>query len=460
MDVSHEEPELQPEETEENDLNREKTENDSEASCTFTRRESKENPLKTNRMDVSHEGTEPKPEETPEKRRRTDREENNLNREKTENNSGASSSLKRRESKEDTLKRKRMDVPDEETEPKPEETPEKRRRTETEENHEKTEKTENDSEASCSFTRRESKENPLKRKKMDVSHEEPELQPEETPEKRRRTETEENHEKLTAKFHGRYTVGNLLGEGGFGAVYAGLRKSDGKKVAIKFALKQEYEPFITLPGDTRRLPVEVALMELVCKPPRCPYVIELLEWFETPTSFILVLERPDPCVDLYKYCRRLHKSMSESLAQIIMEQVVRAACHCRDRGVLHRDIKEENILLNPHTLEVKLIDFGCGDLLKDTPYTEYAGTPIFFPPEWIVEQKYEAEPATVWGLGVLLYSLLCGEEPFYERVEIVKGKLHLPKDLSKASCSLIRWCLERDPLRRPTLKQILTHDWF
>ncbi|MCI4393789.1 hypothetical protein PGIGA_G00161630 [Pangasianodon gigas] len=174
-------------------------------------------------------------------------------------------------------------------------------------------------------------------------------------------------------------------------------------------------------------------MELVCKPPRCPYVIELLEWFETPTSFILVLERPDPCVDLYKYCRFLRKKVPESLAQIIMQQVVRAACHCRDRGVLHRDIKEGNLLLNPQTLEVKLIDFGCGELLKDTPYTEYAGTRRYFPPEWIVEKEYNAEPATVWSLGVLLYSLLHGEEPFFGAQEIVDGDLYFTDDLSEDS---------------------------
>lgn len=114
-------------------------------------------------------------------------------------------------------------------------------------------------------------------------------------------------------------------------------------------------------------------MELVCKPPHCPYVINLLEWFETPSEYILVLERPDACIDLHSYCRHERNRVSEPLAQVIMKQVIWAACHCRDRGVVHRDIKEENILLNPHTLEIKLIDFRCGDLLKDAPYESYAG---------------------------------------------------------------------------------------
>ncbi|XP_053343282.1 serine/threonine-protein kinase pim-2-like [Clarias gariepinus] len=263
---------------------------------------------------------------------------------------------------------------------------------------------------------------------------------------------------LTADFFSRYILGRLLGKGGCGAVHAGVRKSDGKKVAVKFMRKPGIDTYITLPGDTRRLPLEVALMKLVCEPPYCPLVIELVEWHETSTHVILVLERPEPCTDLFDYCE--NETMSESMARIITRQVIHAARHCSDRGVFHRDIKAENILLNPRTLEIKLIDFGCGDLLKNTPYTEYAGTTTFCPPEWIVKGEYEAEPATVWGLGVFLYQLLCGEELFSEAKDVVNGHVDFPDHLSEASCSLIKLCLQRDPKRRPTLKQILSHQWF
>ncbi|KAK3530239.1 hypothetical protein QTP86_020129, partial [Hemibagrus guttatus] len=237
-------------------------------------------------------------------------------------------------------------------------------------------------------------------------------------------------------FYNRYAVGHLLGKGGNGSVFAGVRRSDGKKVALKFVRKSVNDKYITVPGGTRRLPVEVALMELVCKPPHFPFVIELLEWFETPVGFIIVLERPYPCVDLYKFCR--HVALSEAMAKIIMQQVIQAALHCRERGVFHRDIKEENILINTQTLEVKLIDFGCGDLHKDTPYNEYCGTcnsemstPICYPPEWISSRMCEAESATVWTLGVLLYSMLCGHKPFFRLGDIVHRQQLFPTYLSK-----------------------------
>lgn len=115
-------------------------------------------------------------------------------------------------------------------------------------------------------------------------------------------------------------------------------------------------------------------MKLVCHPPLCPYVIELLDWIETSELIILVLERPEPCVELFEYCE--DNTLSEAEVRIIMWQVIEAARHCHERLVFHRDIKEENILLNPETFKVKLIDFGCGDLLKDTHYTEYAGNRV------------------------------------------------------------------------------------
>lgn len=99
-------------------------------------------------------------------------------------------------------------------------------------------------------------------------------------------------------------------------------------------------------------------MELVAERRSSPFVIKLLEWFETPKGFYLILERPPKFITLYKFCKRLQGRMSEDMARIIMWQVVKAALHCRRNGVLHRDIKEDNILLNPETLEVKLIDFG------------------------------------------------------------------------------------------------------
>ena len=72
-----------------------------------------------------------------------------------------------------------------------------------------------------------------------------------------------------------------------------------------------------------------------------------------------------------------------------MEKVNVTTKLCHKAGVFHRDLKEENILIDLDTGTTKIIDFGCGDLLmhKGT-YTEYEGTREFFPPEWIKYGEY------------------------------------------------------------------------
>ncbi|XP_062866003.1 serine/threonine-protein kinase pim-2-like isoform X3 [Trichomycterus rosablanca] len=265
-----------------------------------------------------------------------------------------------------------------------------------------------------------------------------------------------NHEE---SFDCCYTVGELLGEGGCGVVYAGVCNADGKQVAVKYVLKDPRDIFITIPGETYPLPAEVALMKMVSKPPHCNSVLKLLDWFDTPEHYILILERPIPCMDLFDFIQQF--PMNEAVAQLIMWQVVLAAIHCHDCGVFHRDIKPENLLVNTETLEVKLIDFGCGDLHKETAYTSFSGTKSYAPPEWIVEKEMYSWPATVWSLGVLLHTIVCGEMPFgLHEVEIVDGGLDFLPELSDTCYHLISRCLEKQPEKRLSLKEILQHEWF
>ncbi|XP_048854331.1 serine/threonine-protein kinase pim-1-like [Brienomyrus brachyistius] len=253
----------------------------------------------------------------------------------------------------------------------------------------------------------------------------------ESPPKKRRESTEGDLRfKGSRKEHleDLYHQGELLGEGGFGAVYAGTRKADGFPVAIKYARKDDKE--LELPGLDEPIPLEVALMMLVSHESSCANVLKLLDWFSGPEDYIMILERPDPCQDLYEFCYSKGGYLSEDVTRHVLMQVLQALRHCQDSGVFHRDLKTENLLIRTDTLEVKLIDFGCGDKWKDTPYVEYSGTEDFAPPELFLSGEYLAGPTTVWSVGVTLYELVCGYLPFRNKRAIISGCLIFPSWVS------------------------------
>ena len=139
-------------------------------------------------------------------------------------------------------------------------------------------------------------------------------------------------------------------------------------------------------------------------------------------SFVLVMEKPNFSIDLFELSRQCG-AITENPAKIIFRQIVETCQNLHSIGVLHRDIKDENILINTETLEIKMIDFGCAvEFCPMAEYCEPCGTPEFFPPEVFTDRKYKAESSCVWTLGTLLYVLLLGDIPFDVVENITTGK--------------------------------------
>ncbi|XP_048022111.1 serine/threonine-protein kinase pim-2-like [Megalobrama amblycephala] len=210
----------------------------------------------------------------------------------------------------------------------------------------------------------------------------------------------------------------MIGSGTFGSVFEGTRKFDGKKVAIKRMRKFDNFLYLDIPGHPEPLITEVALLLMMRREPISPFVIQLYEWFEHPRKFTLVMEYPEPCESLLDFMDR-NPQLDETIARVFMRQAVLAAQHCIEHDVFHNDIHADNFLLK-HTLEIKLIDFGCGQLFSSDGYESdvYVGKQDHCPPEVFTDPRFHAVPANVWALGVMLYKMVNACRPFRNRREI------------------------------------------
>lgn len=255
-------------------------------------------------------------------------------------------------------------------------------------------------------------------------------------------------------FETQYNIGSVLGSGGFGTVYAGTRKDNATKVAVKVVAKKRITNFVKFQGH--QFPLEVYLMRRVSK---VEGVVQLLELYENSTHFLLVLERPCPCQDLFDFITE-KQALTEHQARNFMSQILKMVKGIHEAGVVHLDIKDENMLVEVKTGRLRLIDFGSAELLSDGKYTDFHGTRVYSPPEWVRDGAFRAIPATVWSLGILLYNMVVGDVPFEQDVQILSSDILIPKHLSPELRDLISWCLSRDALERPSISDISYHPWM
>nr|XP_046265608.1 serine/threonine-protein kinase pim-2-like [Scatophagus argus] len=264
---------------------------------------------------------------------------------------------------------------------------------------------------------------------------------------------------FSANFVNKYCELDPIGKGGFGSVRAGFRKADHQPVAIKhIPIRAVRLEKVKCNGKVFDIVLEVALMLKATGLPGSigqSTAVSLLDWYDLGHEIILVMERPENCMDLLSYLKSRGGYLDEHEAKMILRQLVDAAIDMHSKGVFHRDIKLQNVLvqLNGGEPKVRIIDFGCGSFSTEASFTTFCGTRAYFPPEWFDCEKYRACPTTVWQLGALFYTLLCGHRTF-STMSFMSKHVQFDRALSNEVKILVYMCLTRDPELRATLKEL------
>ncbi|CAD8069397.1 unnamed protein product [Paramecium sonneborni] len=260
-----------------------------------------------------------------------------------------------------------------------------------------------------------------------------------------------------------YIFGKVLGVGSFGKVIAAKMKSNPlKRYAIKIIEKRKVK------GREDILANEIYILQKLDH----PNIIKFHEVYQNRVNFYICM---DYCQggELVDWIPKKYKNFHESNIQEIMRKIISAVAYIHDEGIVHRDIKAENIMITSKKddAEPKLIDFGLANKFDSTKLRRlksFVGTPMYMAPE-VIQGKYD-EKCDIWSLGVLLFTLLSGHMPFHGETKeelydnIQRSNIgfdaHQWKFVTSEAKDIIRRMLQKSPQLRPSAKTLLRHDWF
>ncbi|KAF8168054.1 kinase-like domain-containing protein [Crassisporium funariophilum] len=218
-----------------------------------------------------------------------------------------------------------------------------------------------------------------------------------------------------------------------------------------------------------------------------PNICPLLDFFEDNHYYYLVLpsttpehlpNEPPPPSDLFDLVETYPHGLPSHLIRTYLGQIADALCFLHSHGIVHRDIKDENVVLGPNGKCI-LIDFGSSGLVKKSGWDTFSGTLDYAGPEILRGERYYGKEQDVWAFGVVAYVLLVGECPFMTAAEAQEGfespfanaSISLDERCAEGkekdgeeedgggalgdSAALVRACLQVDVKARPTFERIL-----
>lgn len=253
----------------------------------------------------------------------------------------------------------------------------------------------------------------------------------------------------------------VLGKGTFGKVMLAKLRKTGEVCALKILKK---EVIISKDEVAHTLTENRVLQEL-----KHPFLTELKYSFQTKDRLVFVMEYVNGG-ELFFHLSR-DRVFSEERSRFYASEIVLAIKCLHDNKIVYRDLKLENLLLDSEG-HLKITDFGlCKEEISYGATTKtFCGTPEYLAPEVLEDNDY-GRAVDWWGVGVVLYEMMCGRLPFYNRDHEVLFELILTEDvkfparISERAKSILAGLLNKDPRKRlgggpEDAKEIMCHPFF
>jgi serine/threonine protein kinase len=154
-----------------------------------------------------------------------------------------------------------------------------------------------------------------------------------------------------------------------------------------------------------------------------PGVIKYIEHFENALEIIIVLEYINGC-DLYDYICNFDNLLDKQITKTIFRNICTTMSIVHKKGICHKDLKPENIMINPDTLNITIIDWAYSFNIENKD-TYQCGSPNYVAPEIIKKEDYQGPEIDIWSLGAIYYSLVTSQLAFQGNMNTLREKLAL-----------------------------------
>ena len=257
-------------------------------------------------------------------------------------------------------------------------------------------------------------------------------------------------------FDEEYTIGKKIGTGAFSEVYACIHNTTNKPYAVKIINKKIFEQV-----DKNMLRNEIAILKLISH----PNVINLKYTSESNDEIFIVTELIEDG-DFFNFIINRPCFKEDQLKRII-RQLLEGIAYLHEFGIVHCDIKPENILYDKTTDNIiKLTDFGLSKMIfSNENITDVCGTISYVAPEILTQQGHRME-SDLWSVGVIMYLLSHGKLPFDEGtnddiiISIIQNEPTYKTTLNDNMIDLIKKLLDKSPYNRITAKEALMHPFL